>query len=146
MKENGFRVDRNTVQYIDTIIDAVGMSRPVSLRELAESGHGKLSFFYRTDTNRLVSYIYPQGGKWSEECIEYLLGETSAMGSGWVLTGWPVVSGQLQERIIKFGLETGKVAGQGYLLIPAILVLTSFTIEFRSEVLNLCPETSLILA
>ncbi len=119
----GFTRKDNHISYINTIIEAIEIDKPVRPRDLPDSVMSRAAMFYNPEKNRLAAYIYPLDGEWDEGHISVLKSDISRMGEGWDLTGWDLLRGELKGSIIRESVTAA--------LISVVFILVMLFLHFR---------------
>ncbi|MBF0319146.1 MAG: MMPL family transporter [Nitrospirae bacterium] len=108
----GFVVTEKNLAYIKGIKNALLSKEPVSIAGLISSGNKKADYFYKS--GKLAAYIYPTGVNWSQVELDKVRQAAPSIGkgdSGWFVTGWPLLSGELKGVIIRESLAAAVISG-----------------------------------
>lgn len=136
LTEYGFHVRDSDVSYIRNVIGALKVNSPVGLNELPEKIRAKTGLFYNNAKNRLSAYVYPAGPEWNESDVNTLKKDVNGLGEGWKITGWPMLSADLKESIIKESVTAA--------LISFGFIFVMIYIHFRRAVIILFVQSPLL--
>ncbi|MFQ5900932.1 MAG: RND family transporter [Thermodesulfobacteriota bacterium] len=139
LKDNGFAIDKYSIDYIRGIQEVLRIDKPIRLTDLKEGADKKIKHFYNEDKLEIAAYIFSKDGYWEEGTLMTIKDDLSVLGEGWILLGSTLMFRELKGSIIKesiiaaiiaFAVVCGMLYLQFQSLRRVILVLLPLSLGF----------------
>lgn len=126
MEENGFIVNGQYTAYINNIKNILVIEKPIRLDALEGSNDKKTRHFYNSEKMKTAAYLFPKGRDWDSESVSLIQKEMEKLGSGFSVTGYPIVFSNLKTSIVRESIKASIIA---FILIFFIIYLKFGTIK-----------------